>query len=1120
VKSKVLICLLTALFGLVVTGMATAGPRPDKPPIPKPTPDLQPAPPPAQPQPAPLPLVQPSVVEVPSEAEIAARRAAAAARSAQLRAQQAKVARRTARKAAQRLATGAAHLSGAARSFLAPRRAAPRAKNDSAELGLPFSVVVVGGAELLLGLALTLARAVARHRRRAPAQPREDLGRPFRSDTGLRRVGAGVRPSAPGGLRLYRRLLLEARPYWRHIGVLFALSLMSSVFALLTPVPLAIAVDAILGDPLPGFIAVFVPAGVSHSQTGLLLVAAGLFLLISLLKQLQEFGRLLLSTYTGENLLLQFRSRLFRHAERVSLGYHDSRGTADSTYRIQYDATAVQGIAVTGLIPFFTATVTVAGMIYVTARIDLQLALVSLAVAPVLFLAMRLYRKRLRAQWHDAKRLESSAMSVVQESLEALRVVKAFGREDDQRDRFADRSAASVRAKVSLSSVEGRFGIVVGAVIGLGMATVLFLGARRVLAGAMTVAELTIVMGYLQQLYDPLKTASKKLGTLQSSLASAERAYSLLDEEPDFVDPPDALPLTRAAGSVAFRNVSFAYDEGHGVLDDVSFEVPGGTRLGIAGTTGAGKTTLVSLLTRFYDPSSGHILLDGIDLRRYRLADLRDQFAIVLQEPVLFSTSIAENIAYARPDADHLEVVAAAKAASAHDFISELPDGYETPVGERGVRLSGGERQRIALARAFLKDAPILILDEPTSSVDARTESEILEAMERLMNGRTALMIAHRTSTLEICDSLLEVEHGHVVGATLPDAARTPRLRPRIAAAGSSRNGEPAKRRRKHVPVPCDPVEHPVVAAWRAISPGRSCISRVDRLRARDKDEIYRLGFENGAAGVIAKRGRTEALLLERTIYEEVLPRLPSPALRYFGFVGDADGKSSWLFIEDAGDDPCSLSDHGSLAARWLGTLHGAAAELDLVPSLPERGPGHYLEHLRAARTTILDNFDNRALLAEDKDLLRALLATCELIESSWAGVEALCGSLPRTLVHGDFSARNLRLRRDHAGSAVVAFDWECAGFGVPAVDVYQLAIEATRGDLSRYRSTLSEYAQALGEDELRDLLLVGKGFRLLASVDWVTPHLQFPEPERATSTLPHYERPLTEWGRRLVAAA
>jgi ATP-binding cassette subfamily B protein len=932
------------------------------------------------------------------------------------------------------------------------------------------------------------------------------------------RVGAHGRSYT--GLRLYRRLMLEARPYWRHIGGLFGLSLLSSVFALLTPLPLKIAVDSVVGShPLPGFISVIVPAAVRHTQTGVLLVAAGLFVLLALLRQLQQFGNLVLSTYAGEKLLLQFRSRLFRHAERLSLAYHDSRGTADSTYRIQYDATAIQTMAVAGAIPFFTATVTVAGMIYVTARIDWQLALVSLTVAPVLFLTMRVYRKRLRARWHDAKRLESSALSVVQESLEALRVVKAFGREDHARDRFADRSAESVRAKIGLSFIEGRFGIVVGATIGLGMGTVLFLGTRHVLAGTMTLGELVLVMGYLQQLYDPLKTASKKVGTLQSSLASAERVYSILDEAPDFVDPPDARPLVRAAGAVSFRNVSFAYEPGYCVLNEVSFAAQPGTRLGIAGTTGAGKTTLVSLLTRFYDPSSGQILLDGVDLRRYRLADLRGQFAIVLQEPVLFSTSIAENIAYARPGADYEDVVAAAKAASAHDFICALPDGYGTPVGERGVRLSGGERQRISLARAFLKDAPILILDEPTSSVDARTEAEILEAMERLMRGRTAFLIAHRASTLEICDARLQLEHGRVVGlkpAAARPAARAPkRTRPRTPpAAEQARRG----RRRVRVPVPCDPVGHPAVEAWRTVATARSRVERVDCLRSGKKRQIYRLTLADGVTSVIAKRSRRDIVLLERTLYESVLPQLPSPALGYFGFMPDEDEQFAWLFLEDAGDARCSLAEHGRLAARWLGTLHGAAAELP--HSLPEHTPGRYLEHLRGGRKTILDNLDNPKLGADDRATLRALVSACELIESNWAGVESICTSLPRTLVHGDLAPRNLRLRRDEGGPAIVAFDWEWSGFGLPATDVFQLGVGARAEDLSYYRSTVCGYARRLHEEDLRALVHVGRGFMLLASVDWAATHLPLARPQKGMAELYTYEQPLRDWAEEVAAAA
>jgi ATP-binding cassette, subfamily B, bacterial len=297
----------------------------------------------------------------------------------------------------------------------------------------------------------------------------------------------------------------------------------------------------------------------------------------------------------------------------------------------------------------------------------------------------------------------------------------------------------------------------------VGTASVLLIGVRLVLSGALTLGDLLLVMGYLSQLYGPLDTLSNSKATLQGSLASAERAFSLLDETPDVIEQPDARPLAHASGAMTFHNVSFAYRENRPVLHDVAFEIDPGTSLGISGTTGAGKTTLVSLLTRFYDPTAGQILLDGVDLRAYKLADLRNQFAIVLQEPVLFSTTIAENIAYARPGAATRKIVHAAQAANAHEFIMTLPRGYEEQVGERGMSLSGGERQRIALARAFLKDAPILILDEPTSSVDTQTEAAIMEAMERLMRGRTTFMIAHRLSTLANCDARLEIEYGRVV---------------------------------------------------------------------------------------------------------------------------------------------------------------------------------------------------------------------------------------------------------------------------------------------------------------------------------------------------------------------
>ncbi len=574
---------------------------------------------------------------------------------------------------------------------------------------------------------------------------------------------------APGAavytdVTLFGRLLRQARPYWFHIAAVFLVSLLSTPLALLTPLALKIAVDSVIGaHPLPGFLDAVLPSFASSSERALLIFAFIFFIAVALLTQLQQLGSTLLRTYTGERLVLRFRSQIFRHAQRLSLAYHDSKGTADSTYRIQYDAPAMQQIAVDGFIPMATATVTLVAMIIVTARIDWQLALVALAISPILVGLIRVYRQRLRAQSREVKRLETSALSVVQEVLTAIRVVRAFGQENREEKRFVDQSTAGMRARLRLALGEGGFGVVVNMTTAIGTATILLVGVLHVQSGVLTLGELLLIMSYVVQLYEPLRTIGRQSITLQSSLASAERVFALLDEDPDVIERPNARAIARAQGDLTFRNVSFAYDDHRSVLNNVSFEITRGTRLGVAGATGAGKTTLVNLLSRFYDPTSGQIVLDGIDLRDYKLADLRDQFTIVLQEPVLFSTSVYENIAYARPDAGYEDVVTAARAADAHSFITQLPDGYNTLVGERGMRLSGGERQRISLARAFLKDAPIIILDEPTNSVDINTEASIMESMDRLTQSRTSIMIAHRLSTLENCDQLLVINDGGTV---------------------------------------------------------------------------------------------------------------------------------------------------------------------------------------------------------------------------------------------------------------------------------------------------------------------------------------------------------------------
>src|SRR5213592_2715994 len=675
---------------------------------------------------------------------------------------------------------------------------------------------------------------------------------------------------------LYRRLLRQARPYWLHLAALFGIGLLASPLALLDPVPLKIVFDSVLSShPLPAYLRTVLPSAVLGSA-GALLVAIGLLLGVAALTQLQALANRFMQAYVGERLVLGFRTRLVQHAQRLSLSYHDSKGSADSLYRIQQDAAVIDKIMVEGIIPFVAAAVTLVMMIVVTLRLDWQLALVALGVSPPLFVLSRLYRPRMRRQSRHVKKLESSALAVVQETLGALRVVKAFGQESRESDRFVHRSTEGVAARIRLALMEGRYGVLVGLTSALGTAAVLFIGVRHVVEGVLTVGQLWMALRYLDKLYEPLKTISKKAAGIQSYLASAERAFALLDEQPEVPERADARPIARAAGRLAFRQVCFAYGPDRPVLHDMSFEIAPGTRLGIVGATGAGKTTLISLLTRFYDPSNGAILLDGVDLRDYKLLDLRRQFAIVLQDAVLFSLSIAENIAYAAPGASREQVVAAAQAANAHEFIERLPQGYDTEVGERGVKLSGGQRQRIALARAFLKDSPVLILDEPTSSVDAKTERAIVDALERLKQARTVIVISHRSTTLAGCSAFLTVDGGRVVAQTTPrPVVAVPALAPPAPPPACAPAPVVSVKRREIL------LAHPAVRAWQQLNPERVVSDRITPAKfkpnkPRPNLTVYRLeGIGIDGAAVIAKRCTREGGRIERIVYERVLPHVP-----------------------------------------------------------------------------------------------------------------------------------------------------------------------------------------------------------------------------------------------------
>ena len=555
----------------------------------------------------------------------------------------------------------------------------------------------------------------------------------------------------------------DLRPYLWPLVVLLIVSLLAVPMTLIFPLPIKLLVDSVLGSqPLPGYLTIFV--GSQVSKTLALWLAISILMATAVLTYLQNLVNVWYSNKVGNRMTLDVRARLFRQMQRLSVAYHDTMGAADSVYRTLNDAPMLRSFGIDSLIPLTTSILTLGAMILVMVFLDWELALIALLVSPLMFLLTFVFRPRIRAGWRKFRASESAAMAVAQESLGASRLVKSYGQEERKNRELVSHYDASLSASLKVQVDSAVYSLLVGILTAAGLAAVLYIGIGHVQAGIgnLTLGSLLVVNYYVTQLYGPLRNVGQSILEIQMSLTGVERYRAVLDEKPDVPELPNAIPLARARGNIAFRNVSFAYTKDHPVLHDITFELPSGNRLGVVGPTGSGKTTLSTLLLRLFDPTEGVITLDDLDLKDYKLADLRNQYAVVHQETVLFSTSVAENIRFAKPNATMDEVIAAATAAKAQDFITNLPNGYDTLVGERGMKLSGGERQRISLARAFLKDAPILILDEPTSSLDVHTESAILDTIQELMKGRTTMMIAHRPSTLRDCNMILVLEDGRV----------------------------------------------------------------------------------------------------------------------------------------------------------------------------------------------------------------------------------------------------------------------------------------------------------------------------------------------------------------------
>jgi ATP-binding cassette subfamily B protein len=564
--------------------------------------------------------------------------------------------------------------------------------------------------------------------------------------------------------QLIKKIIIQARPYWLSIIVFFLLTLLATPIALMKPVAMKIVIDSGFGSsPLPGFLTMWFPDTFLYSFDAVIIIAIAVMVLVAIIDNINGYLIWLLTTYAGEKLVLNFRLLLFDHIQRLSIAYHDRLGASDSLYRIQWDTMSIRALLLGQVTSLLSSLFTLISMVFVMFSINGTFALIALSIIPPLFILTHVRAKRLRKDWSKVKTAESNVMAVIHEVMGSLRVVKAFGQEESENRRFLSESNLAVDKQMAMARLGASFQFIVSLLFTLGSVLIIYFGAHFVKSGQITLGSLTIVLAYVGQIFGPLQSMSKNITDLQASIASVDRVFAVMDEEKEVSEHPDAKPLKHVTGAISFQNVCFSYETDTPILDNVSFEIRSGDRVGIMGTTGAGKSTLVNLINRFYDPSSGKVLIDGEDIKKFKLKDYRKQFSMVLQDPILFSTTIAENIRYGKPDATDEEVIEASIMANAHNFIIKSKDGYDTMVGERGMKLSGGERQRISIARAFIKNAPILILDEPTSSLDVVTEGLIMDAMERLMKDRTTFMITHRLDTLSACNIILQLEKGKLV---------------------------------------------------------------------------------------------------------------------------------------------------------------------------------------------------------------------------------------------------------------------------------------------------------------------------------------------------------------------
>ena len=588
------------------------------------------------------------------------------------------------------------------------------------------------------------------------------------SDSAAQSADAGsAEPSAESAGGSHRRwpgLIGLLQPHAKLLALGLIAVIGEGAANLLEPWPLKLAFDSFnKGGAGHGWLNHWLHSNFGSDKIRLLEVAAVAVLLIAVLDAVCFFAEKYLTTSVGQWVMHDLRRLLYAHLQHLSLDYHKNKQTGELISRLTTDIDSIQSFIVSNMLSFLVDGMTLIGMIVIMFYLNWRFTLIALSVAPLLFAVTYSYTRRTKKATREVRKKESEIVSRLQEVLSSIGLVKALAREDYEQQRLEQESVQSVHIALRARSLKARLSPLVGIIVAMGTALVLWFGGRLVLAGSLSAGSLIVFIWYLGKMYKPMQDFAKMTDSYSKAIVGYERIQEIFETEPKILDLPNAVRAPRFRGDIQFDHVSFSYSPDRPVLKDINFTAGAGHKIALVGPTGAGKTTIASLIGRFYDPDSGTVRIDGRDIREYQQKSLRDQMSFVLQESILFHAPVWQNIAYGRPDAARAEIRRAAEMANAHEFIAKLPEGYNTVIGERGTTLSGGQCQRIAIARAIIRNTPILIMDEPSSGLDAASEKLVFEALGRLMEGRTTIVIAHRFSTIRQADMILLIKGGRIV---------------------------------------------------------------------------------------------------------------------------------------------------------------------------------------------------------------------------------------------------------------------------------------------------------------------------------------------------------------------